>query len=74
MVCAASCTATPSFSRYTYQKQEKIVRLTLQPAPAVRAFFEGGWLEWYAFIELLTLVQGRGRGFPCARGEGDVPQ
>ena len=31
-------------------------------------FFEGGWLEWYAFIELLTLVQGRGRGFSCARG------
>ena len=56
------------FSRYTYQKQEKIVRLTLQPAHAVRTFFEGGWLEWYAFIELLTLVQGRGRGFSCARG------
>jgi len=56
------------FSRYTYQKQEKIVRLTLQPAPAVRAFFEGGWLEWYTFIELLTLLQGGGRAFSCARG------
>jgi len=56
------------FSRYVYQKPEKIVRLNLQQAPAVRLFFEGGWLEWYAFIELLTLVQGRGRGFSCARG------
>ncbi len=56
------------FSRYAYQKQEKIVRLTLQPAPAVRAFFEGGWLEWYAFIELLTQLQAGGRAFSCARG------
>ena len=56
------------FSRYLYQKQEKIVRLTLQPAPAVRAFFEGGWLEWYAFIELLTLLHAGGRAFSCARG------
>ena len=56
------------FARYHYQKPEKIVRLTLQTAPAVRQFFDGGWLEWYAFIELLTLVQGRGRGFSCARG------
>ena len=44
------------------------MRLNLQQAPAVRLFFEGGWLEWYAFIELLTLVQGRGRGFSCPRG------
>ena len=56
------------FSRYAWQKQEKIVRLTLQPAPAVRAFFEGGWLEWYSFIELLTQMQARGRAFSCARG------
>jgi hypothetical protein len=56
------------FARYVYQKQEKIVRLTLQPAPAVRRFFEGGWLEWYAFIELLTQMQARGRAFSCARG------
>ena len=62
------------FSRYVYQKPEKIVRLNLQQAPAVRLFFEGGWLEWYAFIELLTLVQGRGRGFSCAGCPGHVPQ
>src|SRR5574344_976810 len=35
------------FSRYHYQKPEKIARLSLQTAPAVRQFFEGGWLEWY---------------------------
>ncbi len=56
------------FARYTWQKQEKIVNLTLQQAPAVRQFFEGGWLEWYAFMELLAQVQARGTAFACARG------
>ena len=44
------------FARYHYQKPEKIVRLTLQTAPAVRQFFDGGWLEWYAFITLIELA------------------
>ncbi|MGV8804457.1 MAG: hypothetical protein ACWA6Y_05810 [Polaromonas sp.] len=56
------------FSRYHYQKPEKIVRLTLQTAPAVRQFFDGGWLEWHAFIELLSQTQARGQAFSCARG------
>lgn len=38
------------FSRFHYQKPEKIARLTLQTAPAIRQFFEGGWLEWYALM------------------------
>ncbi len=56
------------FARYQYQKPEKIVRLTLQTAPVVRQFFEGGWLEWYAFIEQITQAAKRGHGFSCARG------
>lgn len=56
------------FARYHYQKPEKIVRLTLQTAPTVRQFFDGGWLEWYAFIELIELAQQRGVNFSCARG------
>ncbi len=56
------------FARYHYQKPEKIVRLTLQTAPAVRQFFDGGWLEWYAFIALIEQAQQRGRDFSCARG------
>ena len=56
------------FSRYHYQKPEKVVRLSLQPAPKVRQFFEGGWLEWYALIELLQHLQSRQLGFSCARG------
>ena len=57
------------FARYHYQKPEKIVRLTLQTAPAVRRFFEGGWLEWYVFIEALQALKPASRAnVSCARG------
>ena len=57
------------FARYHYQKPEKIVRLTLQTAPAVRRFFEGGWLEWYVFIEALEAMKAASRAnVSCARG------
>lgn len=56
------------FARYHYQKPEKIVRLTLQTAPAVRQFFDGGWLEWYAFIAVIERAQQRGLNVSCARG------
>lgn len=55
------------FARYHYQKVEKVVRLTLQSAPKVRQFFEGAWLEWYALLELLEVLQQRKLGFSCAR-------
>ena len=55
------------FSRYHYQKPEKIIRLTLQTAPNIRQFFDGGWLEWYAFMELVKHHQQRGEAFSCAR-------
>ncbi len=56
------------FSRYHYQKAEKIVRLTLQTAPAIRQFFDGGWLEWYAFMLQLERANEVGQPFSCARG------
>ncbi len=56
------------FARYRYQKAEKIIGLTLQSAPAVRQFFNGGWLEWYAFIEVVNQLKERRRTFSCARG------
>lgn len=56
------------FARYSYQKPEKIVRLTLQTAPAVRQFFDGGWLEWYALVELLEQLKAKQCAFSCARG------
>lgn len=57
------------FSRYYYQKPEKIVRLTLQTAPAVRKFFEGAWLEWYVLLQALDALEAAKLGqFACARG------
>jgi hypothetical protein len=56
------------FANYRYQKPEKIVRLTLQTATAVRQFFEGGWLEWYVLMELLEQLKAKKRPFSCARG------
>lgn len=56
------------FSRYHYQKPEKIIRLTLQSAPTVRQFFEGGWLEWFAFIESVQQFKEKNLVFSCARG------
>lgn len=55
------------FSRYAYQKPKKSLGIAVQPALAVRAFFEGGWLEWYAFMSMLTLCADRTRKFSCAR-------
>lgn len=44
------------FSRYHYQKPEKVLRISLQSAPAVRQFFDGEWLEWWALGETLKLA------------------
>lgn len=57
------------FARYYYQKPEKILRLTLQTAPAVRTFFEGAWLEWYVLLQALDALEAAKLGrFACARG------
>jgi hypothetical protein len=56
------------FATYRYQKPEKIVRLTLQTATTVRQFFDGGWLEWLALVELLEQLKAKKCPFSCARG------
>lgn len=56
------------FARYRYQKQEKVMHLTLQSAPKVRQFFTGAWLEWFALMEAISTAQGKGCKFSCARG------
>ena len=58
------------FSRYHYQKPEKIVRLSLQSAPAVRRFFEGGWLEWFALLEVLAVWQAQQPRFSLSVARG----
>ena len=61
------------FARYSYKQQTKILGLGIQPAKAVRAFFTGGWLEWYALTTLLSLCMEHGHEFSCARGTDDFP-
>lgn len=57
------------FSKYFYQKQEKIIRLGLQSASPIKHFFSGGWLEWFALGKILTEAKQRGKAytFSCAR-------
>lgn len=57
------------FSKYFYQKQEKIVRLNLQRATAIKQFFCGGWLEWFVLGKMLEEAKHKGKdyAFSCAR-------
>lgn len=54
-------------AKYFYQKQDKIGRATIQSAPAIRNFFAGEWLEWYALMKLLAFFREGQRIFSCAR-------
>lgn len=51
-----------------HNTQEKNVRLILQSAPTIRAFFNGEWLEWHALMSSLRHAKERGKRFSCARG------
>ena len=54
-------------AKYFYDKDEKIVRLTLQTAPEVVKFFNGEWLEWYVMMKLLAYFRERGTPAACLR-------
>lgn len=58
------------FSRYSYQKKEKVIHLKLQKAQPIQQFLTGGWLEWFALITLLQNIKERGgvEILSCARG------
>lgn len=51
-----------------HNKPENNIRLILQTAPAIRRFFDGEWLEWYALMCCLRYAKQRNRRFSCARG------
>jgi hypothetical protein len=54
-------------AKYFYHKKDKFVRLTLQKAPKIRAFFNGVWMEWFALITVLKLLQEKNLSAACAR-------
>ncbi|MBI3149723.1 MAG: hypothetical protein HYZ17_14545 [Betaproteobacteria bacterium] len=50
-----------------HNRQENNVRLILQTAPAIRTFFNGEWLEWYALMSCMQYTKERKKRFSCAR-------
>ncbi len=54
-------------AKYFYQKQNKIIRLTLQTAPTIVTFFNGEWLEWFVFMKLLEFVRKQQLSVACLR-------
>jgi hypothetical protein len=54
-------------AKYFYQKQDKLIRLTLQKAPNIVNFFTGEWMEWYVFIKLLEYLQEKQLTASCLR-------
>ncbi len=54
-------------AKYFYQKQDKIIRLTLQTAPRIKNFFTGVWLEWYVFMKMLEFFQKKQLPTSCQR-------
>lgn len=54
-------------AKYFYQKKDKIIRLTLQTAPKIKAFFNGIWMEWFTFIKLLEFFQDKKIDASCMR-------
>ncbi len=54
-------------SKYFYQKEEKIIRLKIQTIPAIVNFFNGEWMEWLIFIQILEFCQTKKISFSCLR-------
>ena len=42
-------------ARYFFNRKKNLIHLDLQTAPQIVRFFNGEWLEWFAFMELLVL-------------------
>lgn len=54
-------------AKFFHLKPEKVVRLVLQTAPPIQAFFQGDWLEWHALMSGLHIVRQRKCRYSCAR-------
>ncbi len=54
--------------KYSYQKQTKVIWLTLQTAPSIVKFFNGEWMEWFVFMKLLEFFHKKQLSAACLRG------
>ena len=55
-------------AKYYYQKKDKVIRITLQTAPKIKAFFNGIWMEWFTLMKLLEFFRERKLAPACTRG------
>ncbi|EXI72607.1 MAG TPA: hypothetical protein PK440_19320 [Candidatus Accumulibacter phosphatis] len=51
-------------------KQKNHLLLVVQTAPAIRHFFNGEWLEWFALMTCIERATELGKQFSCARNLG----
>jgi phage FluMu protein Com len=54
-------------AKYYYQKKDKIIRITLQTAPKIKAFFNGIWMEWFTLMKLLEFFREQKIAPACTR-------
>ena len=54
-------------AKYFYKKDEQRIHLTLQTAKTITNFFNGEWLEWFAFMKLLKTVHDKQMTYSCLR-------
>lgn len=54
-------------AKYQYQKKDQIIRLTLQTAAKIREFFNGIWMEWFAFMNLIEFFREKKLTPSCSR-------
>ncbi|MCJ7601755.1 MAG: hypothetical protein MUO63_09685 [Desulfobulbaceae bacterium] len=54
-------------AKYFYQKNDKVIRLTLQTAPRIREFFNGLWMEWFTLMKLLHFFREKKIAPACTR-------
>lgn len=57
-------------AKYAFQQDEKVVRLGIQKSPEVQRFFEGEWLQWFAFTRVLRAVEAGKNRFAGTRQLG----
>jgi len=54
-------------ARYSYHAQKNLITLQLQSATRIVQFFNGEWLEWYAFMKIVDYCHSRQLDFSCTR-------
>ncbi|MFI3188143.1 hypothetical protein BCS42_11465 [Crenothrix sp. D3] len=54
-------------AKYFYNTQKKLITLHLQSATRIVQFFNGEWLEWYAFMKIADYCHSQHLAFSCTR-------